>query len=264
MTAGMPPASARSSMWYFPDGPDVRRPSASSRAKRSKSSRSSGTPARPAIAGRWTTAFVEPPSAIKTRMAFSKAGRPRIRDGRRSSRAISTIRRPAASASRRRRESGAGIAAIPGSVMPRASVDRGHGAGGPHHHARAGRREQLALDRLHAEPRRSCPPGARPRAPAVRARAEPHPLVAAGEHRAGGHDDRGPVRAGRAHQLGGEGLVAAAEEHHAVHGLAEDHLLGVHRHEVAEEHARRATGRSRRARSSGTRAAGRPPATRRA
>jgi len=108
-------------MWYFPDGRMLATMGVV-RANRSKSSSPRGTPARPAIAGRWTTAFVEPPTAMRTRMAFSNAARVRIREGRRSSRAISTIRRPAASARRRRRESGAGMAAMPGSVIPRASV----------------------------------------------------------------------------------------------------------------------------------------------
>ena len=108
-------------MWYAPEG---RRLATSGvvLAARLKSSRSSATPARPAIAGRWTTAFVEPPTAISTRTAFSNAARVRIFDGRRSSWTISTMRRPAASASRSRPASGAGTAAMPGSVMPSASA----------------------------------------------------------------------------------------------------------------------------------------------
>jgi hypothetical protein len=47
----------------------------------------------------------------------------------------------------------------------------------------------------------------------------------------------GPVGARRAHELGGQRLVAAAQEDDAVHRLAEDHLLGVHGHEVPEQHA---------------------------
>ena len=122
ITAGMPPASARSSMWYLPDGRMLATIGVV-RAKRSKSSSPSGTPARPAIAGRWTTALVEPPIAMQDphgvleRRAGEDPGGPEVLP-----RAISTIRRPAASARRRRRESGAGMAAMPGSVMPRASV----------------------------------------------------------------------------------------------------------------------------------------------
>ena len=53
----------------------------------------------PAIAARWITAFVEPPMAISTLMAFSKAERVMTREGRRSCVIISTIWRPLASAS---------------------------------------------------------------------------------------------------------------------------------------------------------------------
>ena len=45
-----------------------------------------------------------------------------MREGLRSSRTISTMRRPLSSAIARRRESGAGIAAEPGSDMPSASA----------------------------------------------------------------------------------------------------------------------------------------------
>jgi hypothetical protein len=65
---------------------------------------------------------VLPPIAMSTRIAFSKASRVRMRVGRRSSATISTIRFPVASARARRRESAAGIAALPGSVIPSASA----------------------------------------------------------------------------------------------------------------------------------------------
>ena len=81
----------------------------------------SSMPSRPAIAVRCITAFVEPPIACSVRMPFSNASRVRMRDGRSPSRAISTIRRPAASESLSRRESAAGIAPLPGGAMPIAS-----------------------------------------------------------------------------------------------------------------------------------------------
>ena len=77
---------------------------------------------RPAIASRCTTALVEPPIAPLTMIAFSNASRVRIFDIRRSSRTISTMRRPAIRASSRRRESTAGIAAFVGNPMPSAST----------------------------------------------------------------------------------------------------------------------------------------------
>ena len=50
-----------------------------------KSSMPSGTPAARAMAMRWSTAFVEPPSTITITIALSKAFRVMIRLGRRSS-----------------------------------------------------------------------------------------------------------------------------------------------------------------------------------
>ena len=63
-----------------------------------------------------------PPIAPLTRIAFSNASRVRMREMRKSSRTISTIRRPAVCASAKRRESTAGIAALCGSAKPRAST----------------------------------------------------------------------------------------------------------------------------------------------
>ncbi len=68
------------------------------------------------------TAFVEPPMAPLTRMAFSKASRVSTSDGLRSSLTICTIRRPVTCAITRRRLSTAGIAALPESAIPSASV----------------------------------------------------------------------------------------------------------------------------------------------
>src|SRR5919199_1624467 len=79
-------------------------------------------PRRPAMAVRWITALVEPPSAIIVRIAFSKAPRVMTSPGRIPSRPVSTIGRPTASAMRSRRASGAGIAAEPGRAIPSASA----------------------------------------------------------------------------------------------------------------------------------------------
>ena len=57
-------------------------------------------PARPAMATRCTMALVEPPSAMSTAMALSKAAGVRMSRGLRSSHTISTARRPQASAMR--------------------------------------------------------------------------------------------------------------------------------------------------------------------
>ena len=68
-------------------------------------------------------ALVEPPIAMSARIALSNASAVRISEGRGPpARAISTARRPASSASARRRESAAGIAAFSGSAIPSASA----------------------------------------------------------------------------------------------------------------------------------------------
>ncbi len=88
----------------------------------SKRASESGTPARPAIATRWIAALVEPPIAITTRIALSKASSVSTSRGFRSSSTISTMRRPLVEASREWFESTAGIVAAPGSVSPSAST----------------------------------------------------------------------------------------------------------------------------------------------
>ena len=90
----------------------------------SSSNRSSGrsTPCRPAIATRWMTALVEPPIAWRVRIAFSNASRVMMSEGRVPAATRSMIWAPARSATCRRRESTAGIAALPAGAIPSASV----------------------------------------------------------------------------------------------------------------------------------------------
>ena len=68
------------------------------------------------------TPLVDPPSASSTRTAFSTAAAVMILSGVRSDFAIATARAPVASAARSRSACTAGIAAVPGSVMPSASA----------------------------------------------------------------------------------------------------------------------------------------------
>ena len=75
-----------------------------------------------AIAFTWIGAFVEPPIAEQTAIAFSNAARVRIVDGLRSSQTISTLRFPVRYAISWRSRCGAGIAAHPGRLMPSASA----------------------------------------------------------------------------------------------------------------------------------------------
>ena len=74
------------------------------------------------MASRWITALVEPPMAPLVRMAFSKASLVSTFEIVRSSSTISTMRRPAMWARALRRESAAGMAALVGRPMPKAST----------------------------------------------------------------------------------------------------------------------------------------------
>ena len=72
MTTGIPPTLSTSVITKRPNG--LRSPSSGTRAPmRLKSSRESSTSASCAIASKWSTAFVDPPSAITTVIAFSNA-----------------------------------------------------------------------------------------------------------------------------------------------------------------------------------------------
>ena len=79
-------------------------------------------PARRAMATTWMMALVEPPIAMCTRMALSKAAGVRSFCGVRSSHTMSTMRRPACPHMRGWPESAAGIDDAPGSVSPSASA----------------------------------------------------------------------------------------------------------------------------------------------
>ena len=88
----------------------------------SKSESVSGTPASVAIASRWRTVFVEPPRAMSTRIAFFIASSVTICRGVIPSRTSPTARSPVSRASRSLPASTAGVAAVPGSDIPSASV----------------------------------------------------------------------------------------------------------------------------------------------
>ena len=111
-----------------------------------------------------------------------------------------------------------------------------HGRGGAHHHAGARRRHQLVVGAIEIRPVERAGAVGRPQPPAVGAGAEPRALVLAGQHRADIDDDRRHVGGDRAHQFGRDGLVAAADQHHGVERQRLDHLLDVHRHQVAQQH----------------------------
>ena len=89
---------------------------------RSKSSSSSGMPASWAMASRCSTAFVEPPVAMTTVMAFSSDSLVTTSLGRRPSRSWATTAIPASKAASARRSEIAGGVALPGSDRPIAST----------------------------------------------------------------------------------------------------------------------------------------------
>ena len=72
---------SRSTMWYSPWG-FMSAMWGTFRPTRSKSSSERSTCASCAIASRWSTAFVEPPRAMTTAIAFSKASLVMIWRGR--------------------------------------------------------------------------------------------------------------------------------------------------------------------------------------
>ena len=111
----------------------------------SKSSRVSGMPKRPAMAMRWMTALVEPPSAISTVTAFRNDARVTMSAGRISSQTSSTMRRPQSEAMRGCAESTAGIEAAPGERQPERLDGARHRRGGAHRHAMAGRAGERGL-----------------------------------------------------------------------------------------------------------------------
>ena len=115
--------------------------------------------------------------------------------------------------------------------------DAGHGAGRAHHRAGADAGHELLVDSgdlftVDVLGTKACPVAA-----AVGAGADALRAVRARQHRPGDELHRRQARRGRAHQLRRHRLVATADQHHGVHRLRAQHLLGVHGHEVAQVHA---------------------------
>ena len=184
------------------------------------------------------TAFVEPPIASSTRSAFSIDSRVTTRSGARPEAASCTASVPVASARRSRSACTAGTAALPGRLMPSASAETRHRARGAHHRAGAGGDGEVVFDAA-ISARLTSPERYRaPEPPAISAGAEALTAVAPGHHRPDDELDGGHTGGQGAHQLRGHGLVAAADQHDRAHRLRANHLLDVHRHQVAEHEAR--------------------------
>ena len=121
ITTGTPPILSTSFITCAPNGLTSAR-CGTLAPMRAKSSRLSSTSASLAIASRWSTAFVEPPKAITTAIAFSNASLVMMSRAVIPRRSISTTASPLALAKPSRRRSGAGGAALPGRDMPMASA----------------------------------------------------------------------------------------------------------------------------------------------
>ena len=87
-----------------------------------KSSSERSIPASAASAGRWSTALVEPPSAIWSAMAFSKLSFESTSEGRRSSSTQCMTASPARRATSSRASDSAGALADPRGASPSASL----------------------------------------------------------------------------------------------------------------------------------------------
>ncbi len=118
--------------------------------------------------------------------------------------------------------------------------DAGHGGCRAHHRAGAGGGGEPALDRRHLLGVDVAGAIARPKTAAIGAGAEPLAAMIAGHHRPRDQHDGGTAGGHRTHQLRRHRLVAAAHQHGGVHRLRANHLLGVHRHQVAILEAGRA------------------------
>ena len=197
------------------------------------------TPARPAIAVRWMTALVEPPSASSTRSAFSTDFSLTIALGRE----LRADQLDRGGAGRFRGAQTIGMHGRDRRGARQAHAERlgetGHGRGGAHHRAGARGHRELAFDLRDFVGVDVAGAIARPEAAAIGAGAEPLAAIPPGHHRAGDQRDRRTVRRHRAHQLRRHGLVAAAHQHDRVHRLGADHFLGVDRHQIAEFQAGR-------------------------
>ncbi len=91
----------------------------------------------------------------------------------------------------------------------------GHGGRRAHHRAMAGGARDAAFDLAPFFFRDAAGAVLIEQLPAIGAGAEPLPAPLSRQHGAARHHDGGNIRAGRAHQLRGRGLVAAAQQHHA-------------------------------------------------
>src|SRR5262249_49420321 len=200
----------------------------------SRASSASGraTPTRPAMAARWMTALVEPPTACSTRMALPKAAGDSSAEGARPPVTAATARRPASAAAAGARGSPAGIVLDPGTITPSASVSSAIVEAAPIVlQAPAPPFRHASSPPPPPPPFGAGPAGAAPvREPPQRG-GGPDPLAPEDGSRAGAAGDHhgGDVRAGGAHDGARHRLVTVGEDDDPVQRVGPDHLLDLDR-----------------------------------
>ncbi len=112
-----------------------------------------------------------------------------------------------------------------------------HRARGAHDPAGAGARYELGADLLDLLFVDLTSTVLSPVTPAIGAGTQALATVAARHHRSCHHENRRYIRTCRPHQQGRHGLIATADQHDCIHRLRADHLFGIHRHQVTQEHA---------------------------
>src|SRR5665647_2765983 len=247
MTCGMPPARCRSTARYLPLGFRLHSTGVFWRT-RSKSSIDHSTPAAWAIARKCSTALVEPPMAMTTATAFSIDFRVTMSRGFRSflMASISTVADSLAEFT----FSSCGFAMVleKGREMPSASNadDMVLAVYMPPHEPGPGMARRSISSRSSSLRR---PAAFSPTASNTLTMLRSLPLVMARQNGAAIDKNGGHIGAQHAHQAARHVLVAAADDHHAVHPLAlhagldavgDDfpadqgvlHAFGAHRHAV--------------------------------
>ena len=230
-----PPASKKSCIRYLPDRADVGQHRDVAGELVEAVAATASTPARPAIAIRWMTALVEPPSASTTVIAFSKDSSVSGDAGKRDDAAARRDRHARVVASPRPGSTPRPAASRP-APRPRTSSSTRCPSSCSGRAIEAIRSSTASQSASRDRSRRAARPSTstrRSRSPASRRASAP---AASGPH---GTKMNGSPRRDRAHDQRGRRLVAPAQQHRAVERIRPQQLLGLHRQQVPVEHRRR-------------------------
>ena len=216
ITTGTPPISSTSFMTWRPKGFTSAR-CGTLAPMRLKSARVRSTSASRAMASRCSTALVEPPNAMTTAMAFSKASLVRMSRAVMPRRSSSTTASPLTAGELVAALSMAGGAALPGNDIPSASAAAGHGVGGVHAAAGTLAGADGPLDGVDVLAAHQSAGAGADRFEGVDdgdfAFGAVGQLGHARHDRAGVEEHRGQVQSGGGHQHAGQRLVAAGQQH---------------------------------------------------